>query len=75
MALFTLARYGHGRLDRVRRATFDNTRLFWHYTVAQSAARASRWCTASRGWSGRDDARLLHRRQRRRSCWARALRA
>ena len=36
MALYTLAYYRAGRLDRVRRAIFDNARLFWHYTVAQS---------------------------------------
>jgi cytochrome c oxidase subunit I+III len=36
MALYSLAYYRAGRLDRVRRAVFDNTRLFWHYTVAQS---------------------------------------
>jgi cytochrome c oxidase subunit I+III len=38
MALYTLAYHRAGRLDRVRRAVFDNTRLFWHYTVAQSLA-------------------------------------
>jgi heme/copper-type cytochrome/quinol oxidase subunit 3 len=36
MALYTLARRIAGKLDAVRRVTFDNTRLFWHYTVAQS---------------------------------------
>jgi heme/copper-type cytochrome/quinol oxidase subunit 3 len=36
MALFALARQACGRLDRQRRVTFDNARLFWHYTVAQS---------------------------------------
>jgi cytochrome c oxidase subunit I+III len=36
MALFSLARRCAGRLDDVRRVTFDNTRLFWHYTVAQT---------------------------------------
>ncbi|MGZ8216652.1 cbb3-type cytochrome c oxidase subunit I [Methylomagnum sp.] len=35
MALYTLVRSLAGRLDGVRRATFDNTRLFWHYTVVQ----------------------------------------
>jgi cytochrome c oxidase subunit I+III len=35
MALYTLVRSLAGRLDRERRATFDNTRLFWHYTVVQ----------------------------------------
>jgi cytochrome c oxidase subunit I+III len=35
MALYTLARSLAGKLDGVRRATFDNTMLFWHYTVAQ----------------------------------------
>ena len=38
MALYTLAYHRAGRLDRVRRAVFDNTRLFWSYTVAQSLA-------------------------------------
>jgi len=37
MALYTLARSAAGLLDRVRRATFDNMMLLWHYTVAQSA--------------------------------------
>jgi cytochrome c oxidase subunit I+III len=36
MALFALARAVRGKLDPVRRITFDNARLFWHYTVAQS---------------------------------------
>ncbi|MGE5792876.1 MAG: cytochrome c oxidase subunit I [Bacteroidota bacterium] len=35
---FATARYANGLLDRVRRVTFDNARLFWHYTVAQSLA-------------------------------------
>jgi cytochrome c oxidase subunit I+III len=35
MAGYTLARSWRGRLDHVRRVTFDNTRLLWHYTVAQ----------------------------------------
>jgi cytochrome c oxidase subunit I+III len=35
MALYTVARSLAGRLDGVRRATFDNTALFWHYTTAQ----------------------------------------
>jgi hypothetical protein len=36
-------------LDRERRVTFDNTRLFWHYMVGQGLAGillvhgASRW--------------------------------
>jgi cytochrome c oxidase subunit I+III len=38
MALYTAAYHRAGRLDRVRRAVFDNTRLFWHYAVAQSLA-------------------------------------
>jgi hypothetical protein len=38
LALFALARHATGRLDRARRVTFDNARLFWHYTVAQSLA-------------------------------------
>jgi cytochrome c oxidase subunit I+III len=36
LALFALARRAAGRLDRVRRVTFDNARLFWHYVVAQT---------------------------------------
>jgi heme/copper-type cytochrome/quinol oxidase subunit 3 len=36
LALFATARHAHGLLDRVRRVTFDNARLFWHYSVAQS---------------------------------------
>jgi heme/copper-type cytochrome/quinol oxidase subunit 3 len=38
LALFALARRMAGRLDPVRRVTFDNARLFWHYTVAQTLA-------------------------------------
>jgi cytochrome c oxidase subunit I+III len=36
LALFALARHATGRMDRVRRVTFDNAKLFWHYTVAQT---------------------------------------
>ena len=36
LALFALARRRAGLLDRARRVTFDNARLFWHYSVAQS---------------------------------------
>ena len=35
MVLYTLARAGAGRLDRVRRATFDNTMLLAYYTAVQ----------------------------------------
>jgi cytochrome c oxidase subunit I+III len=35
MAIYTVARSCSGRLDARRRATFDNTMLMWHYTVAQ----------------------------------------
>jgi cytochrome c oxidase subunit I+III len=38
MGLFTLARWRAGLLDGVRRAVYDNTRIFWHYVVAQSLA-------------------------------------
>jgi cytochrome c oxidase subunit I+III len=38
LALFALARQRAGLLDRARRVTFDNARLFWHYTVGQSLA-------------------------------------
>ncbi len=36
MALFTLARSLAGRLNRARRATFDNTALLWHYASVQA---------------------------------------
>jgi cytochrome c oxidase subunit I+III len=36
MAWFVLARSFFGRLDRVRRATLDNTALLWHYAVGQA---------------------------------------
>jgi cytochrome c oxidase subunit I+III len=35
MAAYTIARWLTGKLDDVRRATFDNTMLFWHYTTVQ----------------------------------------
>jgi cytochrome c oxidase subunit I+III len=35
MACYLLARSAHGLLDAVRRASFDNTRLLWYYTVGQ----------------------------------------
>jgi cytochrome c oxidase subunit I+III len=35
MAGFVLARLLAGRLDRVRRVTFDNFALLWHYSVGQ----------------------------------------
>jgi cytochrome c oxidase subunit I+III len=35
MACYTLARSFCGLLDPARRATFDNTRLIWYYTVGQ----------------------------------------
>ncbi|MBM6583276.1 cytochrome c oxidase subunit I [Microvirga sp. BT689] len=35
MGLYTVVRSLAGRLNRVRRSTFDNTQLFWHYGVAQ----------------------------------------
>ncbi|HJQ62876.1 MAG TPA: cbb3-type cytochrome c oxidase subunit I, partial [Burkholderiales bacterium] len=38
LALFAVARQIAGRLDRDRRVSFDNARLFWHYTVTQSCA-------------------------------------
>jgi cytochrome c oxidase subunit I+III len=38
LALFAVARWFAGRLDRERRVVFDNARLFWHYTVAQTMA-------------------------------------
>jgi heme/copper-type cytochrome/quinol oxidase subunit 3 len=38
MALFAVARRIAGRLDRERRVVFDNARIFWHYTVAQTLA-------------------------------------
>jgi cytochrome c oxidase subunit I+III len=36
MGLFTLAKSFAGMLDGVRRQTFDNTMLMWHYTTAQA---------------------------------------
>ena len=38
MTAYTLARLWRGLLHRGRRVTFDNTRLLWHYTVAQGLA-------------------------------------
>jgi cytochrome c oxidase subunit I+III len=35
MGLYTIARWLAGKLDSVRRTTFDNTMLFWYYTVGQ----------------------------------------
>jgi cytochrome c oxidase subunit I+III len=35
MTLYTVARWLAGRLDGMRRVTFDNTKLMWRYTVAQ----------------------------------------
>ncbi|MDX2205294.1 MAG: cbb3-type cytochrome c oxidase subunit I [Hyphomicrobiaceae bacterium] len=35
MALFTLAKSLVGRINGIRRATFDNTMLFWLYTAGQ----------------------------------------
>jgi cytochrome c oxidase subunit I+III len=35
MVLFVLARLMTGKLDRVRRVTFDNTSLLCHYAVGQ----------------------------------------
>jgi cytochrome c oxidase subunit I+III len=35
MGLYTVARSFAGRLDAVRRATYDNTGLLWHYSTAQ----------------------------------------
>ncbi|HET7159809.1 MAG TPA: cbb3-type cytochrome c oxidase subunit I, partial [Burkholderiales bacterium] len=38
MALYTCARALSGLLNRERRVTFDNTMVFWHYTVVQGLA-------------------------------------
>jgi cytochrome c oxidase subunit I+III len=35
MGPYTIARWLAGKLDSVRRTTFDNTMLFWYYTVGQ----------------------------------------
>lgn len=35
MAFYTLARLAVGRLDGVRRVTFDSLGLLWHYSVCQ----------------------------------------
>ncbi len=36
MTVFVIARAAAGQLDAIRRVTFDNTRLFFHYAVVQS---------------------------------------
>ena len=36
LAWFAIARALAGKLNRVRRVTFDNARIFWHYTVVQT---------------------------------------
>ena len=36
LAIHAIARALTGRLDPVRRASFDTLRLFWHYTVLQT---------------------------------------
>ena len=38
LAIFAVARGIAGKLDRERRVTFDNARLFWYYTAAQTLA-------------------------------------
>jgi cytochrome c oxidase subunit I+III len=38
MGAYTLARSRCGLVSAVRRVTFDNTRLMWHYTAAQGVA-------------------------------------
>lgn len=38
MAGYALARQWRGCLDRRRRVSFDNVRIFWHYVVVQSLA-------------------------------------
>ncbi len=35
-AAFVLARYATGKLDNIRRVTFDNLELFWQYSIGQS---------------------------------------
>jgi cytochrome c oxidase subunit I+III len=35
MGFYTIARWLTGKLDSIRRTTFDNTMLFWYYTVGQ----------------------------------------
>src|SRR3546814_4505145 len=42
MVLYTLARSLCGMLDAERRVTFDNTMLFWHYTVGQGDRKSTR---------------------------------
>ncbi|MCB5175725.1 cbb3-type cytochrome c oxidase subunit I [Microvirga lenta] len=41
MGLYTIARWLAGKLDSVRRTTFDNTMLFWYYTTAQGLGGAA----------------------------------
>jgi cytochrome c oxidase subunit I+III len=38
LALYALARSAAGKLDRVRRVSFDSAKLFWHYSIAQTLA-------------------------------------
>ena len=38
LGAYALARHAAGKVDAARRVTFDNARLFWHYTVVQSLA-------------------------------------
>jgi cytochrome c oxidase subunit I+III len=38
MGLFTVARALAGKVDGVRRQTYDNTMLLWHYSTAQALA-------------------------------------
>ena len=36
MGLYVIARRAAGMLGGIRRSTFDNVRLFWHFAVAQA---------------------------------------
>jgi heme/copper-type cytochrome/quinol oxidase subunit 3 len=36
MAAYAIARYLTGRLDAIRRNTFDNMRIYWYFSVAQA---------------------------------------
>jgi cytochrome c oxidase subunit I+III len=50
MAAYTLARCFAGHVDCVRRNTFDNTRIMWHFSAAQALVsliviHSPRWLT------------------------------
>ena len=52
MTGYTLARAWSGKLDAIRRVTFDSTRLFSYYTAAQGLAGVLMLQVASRFSAG-----------------------